>query len=397
MKDFFCGPRYLARQTAKVGMTAPAAGNQNQENSKTMKTTFRNPTTKLWKLRRFLSTTLAAACAVLADPAGAAAQTFTKVNRTNAGIIDFSPGEGAIGQQIVVTVSQTSLVLNTPPPDISPDNTVIQFQGAGTTFINAPTTRIGTTTYKPFPWSLTISRRWTYSVTVPNGARTGPLRLVRGSVLGTTSNSFTVRTTGITVGNLAQYNIIGIQVDGIERLAPQTLQATAPTSPTLFVADIGAAAGNHVVAVTLGIGANQPIMKLTSASVPAQNPFFELPVNPITMAQFLPFRANSNSFGFASWQGVTIDPVNLLPVIHGFDFTFNSATGRTSYTFWANNNPAQPISTGTVEEPASWPLNAQNVSFRLIRSNGAVDFTVNMNMVTSSFTGPFGEPCVRQP
>jgi hypothetical protein len=352
-----------------------------------MTTTSHKLADRFKKLPRFLAACLSASL-LAAAPLHAQLITATQTR-----ISSFTPAEGAVGQRIVVTVTASSLSFQAPP-DISPDTTRFQFRGPNLTFINATTTRIGTTVSL---LGLSRTRKWTYSVTVPAGAQTGRLRMRRGTLTVDSASNFSMRTTGMSIGNLAQYNIIGTKVDGVERLAPQTLPATLPTAPNLFIADIGAAAGNHVVAVTLGIAANQPIMTLTSPSVPAQTPFFEQPINPITMAQFLAFRANSTAFGFGSWQGLTIDPVTALPVAHGFDFTFNPQTGHTTYAFWANSDRSHVLSRGTVQEPTSWPLNANTVNFRLIKDTGIVDLNLSINMLGSSFIGPFGEPCVRQP
>jgi hypothetical protein len=307
-------------------------------------------------------------------------------------ISEITPAQASVGQTITVKISQPTLVLPTKIdtqklqllagrfPGIAANQALqIQFTGATTgSFVNGENvTRISSDTY---------------TVRVPSSARSGRMRLKRGLATSLSQTSFVLTSLGFAIENQCQYNIVSIKIDGVERLsAGQTVAAVPATSPNVNILDIGTTAGSHTIEVTVGPNAANPVMVIFLPSQTAQR--FLSPsqgfANPIGI---LPIRAGSyltsspntvsatNVSRTVSWQTVTVQANGNLQV-NGFDFTFNSTTGVTTYVHWIGDRP-NITSTGTVVEPslAQWGLNRSVMPITLRANNGSNFTTLQVTL-----------------
>lgn len=224
-----------------------------------------------------------------------------------------------------------------------------------------------------------------YSVRVPGGARTGKLRFQRGLSSSLSTPTFTLVSTGYTFVNFSQFNVISIKIDNVERLGGQMLQATLPSNPNVFNIGIGATPGNHSLQVTVGRSLNEPVMVYALPSVAATSPFNEVHVG-ITMAgEYLTASPNAAVIGSnltANWQ-TFIPGLNGSASVNGFDFTFNQATGLTTWRHWVGDRP-NVVASGSVAEPASWPLNPATMTLALRHTNGSIFTNITVNFLTKS-------------
>lgn len=294
-------------------------------------------------------------------------------------ITNITPAQASVGQQIVVTVSNPALdpalaqllKINRNKfidfsgrlPNFSSLITPykVMFQGAGTSFIEG----------QQFT-SLGDNR---YSVVVPQGARTGRLKLVRGSGSEAPSSlstgTFTVVTLGIAVDNRSQYNVVSIQVNGVEKLGAN--QVVAPGQ----VADIGLPAGsNYRVIYFIGHNRQRPILGRDAGVVaarPAINAQGHFPVSAtvarLTAREMLrstpSFTVNGN-FMTSRWMGLNV----LTGFFEGYDFISDITNGNMTFRRW-QGDPQTVVASGTVNEPSSWANLVNEIAVPMRNPNGS--------------------------
>lgn len=286
-------------------------------------------------------------------------------------IVEISPSQAAVGQVIVVRTEQTALARIAQ--QLSPANKGLKLP----TLPNAPGPGIPKIYFRGFfgpripGQNVTPLGNDRYSVVVPQGALSGILRFETSAGNSYSTVSFTVVINGYSVANRSQFNVVSIKVDDVERLINQTLPAALPGEPNVFVADIGATAGNHSMQVTLGPSASQPVIVYFLGAVPATNPSNVIVVTTVLAGELLvdsPNVATNGTSVTASWQTLIVNPDASLSV-NGFDFTHDTETGATIWTNWFGDRP-NVVASGRVTEPASWPLNPTSTVLQLHRSNG---------------------------
>lgn len=242
----------------------------------------------------------------------------------------------------------------------------------------------------------------TFTVQVPQGARSGPMKLQIGGASSMSIPDFTLATTGFTFGNLSQFNVVSLKIDDVERLTPgQVIGAVPITEPNVNVLDVGTTAGNHNIQVVMGLDASRPIMVLFFGSRTAQasagpNQGFRNPIalNQMLAGEYLSSSPNvvssSGTSRTVSWQGIQVQPDNVL-VVHGFDFTYNSSTNVTTFKHWIGDRPNVDAQ-GTVTEPtpAQWGVNFPAVNLPLRRSNGSLYTTIQVNLVAGTLSATDG-------
>jgi hypothetical protein len=225
-----------------------------------------------------------------------------------------------------------------------------------------------------------------YRVTVPRNARSGQLRFETSAGNSYSTVNLTVVSTGYSIVNFSQFDVVSIRVDNIERLAGQEIPATLPSNPDVFLADVGATQGNHSMQITLGPSASQPVITYFLASVAATNPFNEIQVGIMGVGEYFVASPNATVSGnnvTASWQTLFINPDATL-LVNGFDFTHNTSTGVTTWANW-NFDRTGVVASGTVAEPESWPLNPTTLTLELRRNNGSFWTNVDIDFLNKSF------------
>lgn len=224
-----------------------------------------------------------------------------------------------------------------------------------------------------------------YSVRVPNGARSGRLRLQRGAASSLSTPSFTLVSAGYGIDNYSQFDIISIKVDNVERLHPQVVRATSPSSPTVEGVDVGATPGNHSLQVTLGRSPSEPVMVYALPAVAATNPLQGVRLEIMKAGEYLvasPVARISGTSITASWQTFIFDPAGN-HTVNGFDFTFNQATGVTTWRHWLGTQ-TNVVRSGNVVEPTNWALNPASVRLQL-RAGAQLYTEVVLNFQNASF------------
>ncbi len=205
-----------------------------------------------------------------------------------------------------------------------------------------------------------------YSVRVPQGARTGQLKYQRGFSYSLSTGTFTLVSTGFTIQNTSQYNVVSLKIDGAERLSGG--QMIAPGASL----NLGTSSGNRQVSFTFGINVSRPFYSVplgTFAARQSSSSSFPQPlvIGRLQARQFLAaarlYTINGNLIT-TSWQALDSN-LN----VYGFDFTMNMITFEMSFIQWAGNK-SNVIASGTVREPLSWPNNAAAVMVPFFRSNG---------------------------
>jgi hypothetical protein len=320
-------------------------------------------------------------------------------------ITDIIPSQAMAGQTITVKITRNELLLNPVLKEIRPaalKNLVGRFPG-----------RTGNQTTKIFftgatagsfveAQNLTRVNDDTFTVRVPNGARSGPMRLQMGIATSVSRVNFTLTSVGFTFANLSQFNVVSVKIDNVERLAAgQVIAAVPHTSPNVNILDVGTTAGNHNIQVTVGIDAARPIMVLffptrAAQTLIAPNQGFNnpIPLGLMLGGEYLASSPNAvsvvGSSRTVSWQSVQVQANGTL-VVHGFDFTFNSSTGVTTFKHWIGDRP-NVVAEGTVVEPtaAQWGINLPAVNLPLRRSNGSNYTVLNVNLAGASMTATDG-------
>jgi hypothetical protein len=230
-----------------------------------------------------------------------------------------------------------------------------------------------------------------YSVTVPRNARSGQLRFETSAGNSYSTVNLTVVSTGYSVVNFSQFDVVSIRVDNVERLAGQEIPATLPSDPNVFLADVGATQGNHSVQITLGPSASQRVIAFFLPSIAATNPFPEIQVGIMDVGEYFVASPNVTISGnniTASWQTLFINPDATL-LVNGFDFTRDTATGVTTWANW-NFDRTKVVASGTVAEPENWPLNPVTLTLELRRSNGSFYTNLDIDFLNKSFVADDG-------
>jgi len=333
----------------------------------------------------------------------ASAQTLRLVNQIN----EIIPSQAMAGQTITVKISNTEVNFNSIIKDFrSPklQEIIARFPRVPSleTKIFFTGTRSGT-----FVEGLNVRRvdASTYTVQVPTTARTGPMKLQRGIAGSTSTVRFTLATVGFTFVNLSQFNVVSLKVDNVERLAPgQTIAAVPHTAPNVNVLDVGTPSGNRTIQVTMGRNAASPVLVLFFNARQAQtlisaNEGFRNPIllNPMLAGEYLASSPNTVSVvgtsRTVSWQAVEVQagPGGATAVIHGFDFTFNSANGTTTFRHWIGDRP-NVVAQGTVSEPtaAQWGVNPAAINLNLRRSNNTAYTTLVVDLSNARFSATDG-------
>lgn len=292
---------------------------------------------------------------------------------TTTRITQISPSQASVGQTITVTVTT---------PQIDPalqkliqirNDKLLPLQGriiSGLSSQNHPVKILFSAGSGRFieGTNVTDLGGQRYSVRVPQGARTGQLKYQRGIFHSLSTGTFTVVSTGFTIQNASQYNVVSLKIDGAERL-----NAGQVISPGASV-NLGTAAGNRQVAFTFGINASRPIYGAPLGTFSARQSTGSAFPQPLVIGrlqarQFLaaaPLFTIRGNFITTSWQALD---ANLN--VFGFDFTMNMTTFEMSFIHWAGAK-TNILASGTVREPASWPNNSAIVILPFFRANGGL-------------------------
>ena len=104
-------------------------------------------------------------------------------------------------------------------------------------------------------------------------------------------------------------------------------------------------------------------------------------------------RAFATSSGWASWRryrpwNLIVGPNGTLSV-NGFEMTRNTSTGALSWVNWFGDK-TNVVASGTIAEPANWPLNPDNVTLKLRRGNGALYSSIAVDLLNKSFVAADG-------
>lgn len=351
--------------------------------------------------RRTTLLALAASLLTVAASTSANAQSIRLLTQ----ITEIIPSQAMAGQTITVKVTRNDLLLNSALKDIRQNalkDIARRFPGR----TGSPTAKIfftGATTGS-FVEGQNVVRvnDDTFTVRVPSTARSGPMRLQMGLGTSLSRVNFTLTSTGFTFANLSQFNVVSLKIDNVERLTPGQVIAAVPHNvPDVNVLDVGTTAGNHNIQVTLGLDAARPIMVLFFPTRAAQ-PLISTSQgfsNPIALqlmlgGEYLASSPNAvsvvGSSRTVSWQALQFQANGSL-VVHGFDFTFNSATGGTTFKHWISDRP-NVVAQGTVVEPtaAQWGINLPAVNLPLRLSNGSNYTVLNVNLAAASLTATDG-------
>lgn len=314
-------------------------------------------------------------------------------------ITTIAPAQASVGQEVVVTISSPEIdpalakliqinkskLINLStriPANLSgrfAPNYKVFFTGAGSSFVEGR--------------NLTSLGNSRYSVVVPQGARTGRLKLVRGTGSEAPSSfstgTFTVTNLGIALHNQSQYHLVSIKVNGIERLAPN--QGVQPGD--FF--DIGLPAGsNHRVIYSIGIDQNRAILTRDAGATTAR-PFdtgiggypTAVTVGRLTAREMLrstpTFRLNGNLMT-STWMGFNV----LTGFFDGYDFISDTNTGAMTFRKW-QGDPANVIATGSVSEPSSWNNLVNQIAVPLRNPNGSVHANIAITLTNPGFLPSF--------
>lgn len=314
------------------------------------------------------------------------AQTLILANR----ITQITPSEGLPGEVITVRVAphpiieinrQRSLLifggrrLPVRPVTQTPRLPRIQFTGRNGAFVNGLNVRV-----------LDGER---YSVTVPDSARTGPMRLetISGtsSAFSTSTAIFTFVECGYAVANESQFNIVSIKVDGVEKLAPAVIQAVPSTATDVFARGIGALPGNHDLLVTIGENSQHPVMTFP-INVLATTPLMGMNTPTVPAGEFLTLRREfENVTGpvFTSlWQHTEYNLDGSIFEIYSYHFEYNEDTGTTTFTL---RNQGGELASGQLREPAVWPANPRVIQLQMVGANGGVVDTLEYDITNKIF------------
>lgn len=296
-------------------------------------------------------------------------------------ITQITPSEGVPGEAITVRVAPHPLVelnrqrgllnfggrrLASRPVTQTPRVPRIQFSGRNGTFVNGLNIRV-----------LDGER---YSVTVPDSAVTGPMRLetISGtsSAFSTSTAVFTFVECGYAIQNESQFNVVSVKVDGVEKLIPAVIQAVPSTAPDVFVRGIGALPGNHLLRVTIGENSHFPVLTFEEtwrATTPLQG--IRIPIIPA--GEFLTLRREfENVTGplFTSlWQHTEFNLDGSIFEIYAYSFEYNDNTKTTTFTLQKQSGV---LASGQLREPAVWPANPRTVQLQMVGTEGVVDTLV---------------------
>lgn len=314
-------------------------------------------------------------------------------------ITTIAPAQASVGQEVVVTISSPELdpaiakliqinkskLINLStrlPANLSgrfaPSYKVF-FTSAGTSFVEGR--------------NLTSLGNNRYSVVVPQGARTGRLKLVRGTGSQAPSSlstgTFTLTNLGIALHNQSQYHLVSIKVNGVERLA-----ANQGVQPGDFF-DIGLPAGsNHRVIYSIGIDQNRPILTRDAGATTARA--FDtgiggyptaVTVGRLTAREMLrstpSFTLNGNLMT-SRWMGFNV-PTGFFD---GYDFISDTNTGSMTFRKW-QGDPSNVIASGTVNEPNSWANLVNQIAVPLRNTNGSVHANIAITLTNPGFLPSF--------
>lgn len=306
-------------------------------------------------------------------------------------IVEISPSQALPGQVITVRTASSAL---------SP--LLRDFQNDLLRLLRARGFPLGTSRPPNIYFANAIGQTWVpggsvtalgdgrYSVVVPLNAHSGKLRFETLSGSSYSTVDFTLVTAGYSIANLSQFNVVSVKVDNVERLTGQTLPAVAQTEPNVFVADIGTTPGNHTVQVTLGPSLDQPVIvyEVTAEATTGVN---TIEVGIMTAGEYLTASPNAVVSGndiTASWQTLIVDPTGTVSV-NGFEITRNTSTGALSWVNWFGDKP-NVVASGTIAEPADWPLNPDSVTLALRRGNGAFYSNITVDLLSKSFVATDG-------
>lgn len=329
------------------------------------------------------------------------AQSIRLINQIN----EIIPSQAVAGQTITIKISNTNILLTDVLKDIQANSKLQRFVGRFPTRPSEPLKILFTgATANSFVEGQNMTRLSadTYTVRVPNGARSGPMKLQRGLASSTSTVRFTLATTGFSFVNLSQFNVVSIKVDNVERLSPgQVIAAVPQTAPNVNILDVGTATGNRTVQVTMGLDAARPIMVLFFGARPAQTLIsaqegFRNPIllNVMLGGEYLASSPNTVSATgtsrTVSWQALQVQANGNL-VVHGFDFTFNSANGSTTFKHWIGDRPNVDAQ-GTVTEPTpvQWGVNLPGANLPLHRTNGSLFTNILVDLAAARFTAADG-------
>jgi len=304
-------------------------------------------------------------------------------------IVEISPAQAMAGQTITVRVAPTALMTFVAQRNQQLNLAALRPLNLTPLFAAQPP-KIFFPDSLGFQWipgtSMTSLGDNRYSVVVPAAGRSGKLRFETSAGSSYSTVDFTRVNAGYSFVNLSQFNVVSVKVDGVERLAGQSIPATLPTNPNVFVADVGTTPGNHSLTVTIGRSVNQPVIVFGPFTANATVPTNVIEVGIMAAGDYLTASPNAAVSGnniTASWQTLIVNANGALSV-NGFDFTRNVNTGVTTWVNWFGDRP-NVVATGNVSEPANWPLNPTSVTLQLRRPNGALYTSAVVNLLNKTF------------
>ncbi|GAA5146011.1 hypothetical protein GCM10023213_38450 [Prosthecobacter algae] len=341
------------------------------------------------------TTLLAIAASLLASMATSVQAAPVLINR----IGSITPAQASVGQVIEVIVTRPELdpaiakliqinknrfidLATRFPSNLSSrftPNYKVFFTGPGSTFVEGQ--------------NLTSLGNNRYSVVVPQGARTGRLKLVNGTGSQAPSSlstgTFTVSNLGIAFFNNSQYNMVSIKVNGVEQLTGN--QVVVPGG----FGDLGLPAGsNYRVIYSIGIDRNRPILTRDGGTVTAR-PFsaaeggFPIAVTAerLTAREMLrstpSFTLNGNLMT-SRWMGFNV----LTGFFDGYDFISDTTTGAMSFRKW-QGDPANIIASGPVNEPSSWANLVSQIAVPLRNQNNSLHANMAITLTNPGFLPSF--------
>ena len=230
-----------------------------------------------------------------------------------------------------------------------------------------------------------------YRVVVPPNAHTGTMRFESVGGNSYSTERLTVVFAGYSLVNLSQFNVVSVKIDNQERLASQTIPASPPDDPDMFVGDIGATNGNHSILITLGPSSDRPVIVYGPFTAQALNPTNVIEIGVMLVGDYFTASPNASTSGdsrTASWQTLVLGP-GAIPSVNGFEFTFDSATEITTWQYWIGDK-SNVQGTGLVTEPTNWELNATTATIQLRSANGGLFSNVTVDLLHKSLEAADG-------
>lgn len=296
-------------------------------------------------------------------------------------IVKLTPATAVVGQTITVETRRAPAPVNADPKGVLAhavqaeplSNVQILFPAANGSFVAGR--------------NLARQGMDTYTVQVPKGALSGSPCLQIGPARSTAAVSFTLSKTGFSVVNFAQFDVVSLKLDGTECLDGQTIPATSSSAAEVYEARLAASAGQHVLEVVLGPKSSETVVVWNLQATATSGLITEVPLMAMTNGEFLASPGSPALTGgtlTAVWQSKAANGT-----LSGYDFTFNPASGLTTWKRWSKTRTSV-VAKGSVEEPATWTPNAVTAPLRLLRADGTLAETLRVNFSLATLTSAKG-------